>query len=130
MIYIIALIILAMAVAWLTSNKPWKKRDLEEENKVEIADDCCGAHEVCESDSLLTSNDNIEYFEDEDLDRFKGTPAGSYSDDAIEEFRDILYTLKEREVAAWVKSMQLRQVELPEIIREEALMIVEERRAS
>ncbi|WP_068475653.1 hypothetical protein [Saccharicrinis aurantiacus] len=127
MIYIIALIILAMAVAWFASNKPWKKEKLEEE-KVEIADDCCGAHEVCESDSLLTSSDNIEYFEDEELDRFKGTPSKSYSDEAIEEFRDVLYTLKEREVASWIKSMQLRLVELPDIIREEALMIVEERR--
>lgn len=114
-----------MAVAWFVSNRPGKKG---EEEAVEVADDCCGAHEVCESDSLLSSSDNIEYFEDEDLDRFKGTPAKSYSDEAIEEFRDVLYTLKEREVANWVKSMQLRLVELPDIIREEALMIVEERR--
>ncbi len=125
MIYIVVLIIVALVVAWFVSRS---KPEQEEETK-EIADDCCGAHEVCEADSLLSSSDKIEYFSDEELDRFKGTNANEYSDEAIEEFRDVLYTLQEIEVASWMKSMQLRKVELPNIIREEALMIVEERRA-
>jgi hypothetical protein len=127
MIYIILLIFIALFVAWLLSNKPKGTEEVEEEVK-DIPDDCCGAHEVCEADSLLSSNDNVEYYNDEELDRFTGMQADEYSDEAIEEFRDVLYTLEEREVAGWMKSIQLRQVHLPAIIREEALMIVGERR--
>ncbi len=127
MIYIVVLILVALIVAWFVSNKAKNKDEVEEEGK-EVPADCCGAHEVCEADSLLSSSDNIEYYNDEELDRYRGVAPKGYSDEAIEEFRDILYTLKEREVAGWMKSMQLRQVQLPEIIREEALMIVEERR--
>jgi hypothetical protein len=127
MFYIIILIILALVVAWFVSNKTKGKEGIEEKAR-EIPDDCCGAHEVCETDSLLSSSDKLDYYEDEELDRYKGTSPQAYSDEAIEEFRDVLYTLKEREVASWIKSMQLRNVNLPEIIREEALMIVGERR--
>lgn len=127
MIYIVVLIIVALIIAWFVSNKVKGKDEVEEEGR-EVPADCCGAHEVCEADSLLSSSDNIEYYNDEELDRFRGFTPKGYSDEAIEEFRDVLYTLKEREVAGWMKSIQLRQIQLPEIIREEALMIVEERR--
>ncbi len=128
MIYIVVLIIAALIVAWFVSNKPKGNNEVEEEEVKEVPVDCCGAHEVCEADSLLSSSDKIDYYNDEELDRFRGTKPHLYSDEAIEEFRDVLYTLKEREVAGWMKSIQLRQIQLPEIIREEALMIVEERR--
>jgi len=124
MVYILLLIAGALFIAWFVSRSKGGKKDVVNE----VPDDCCGAHEVCESDSLLSSNDKIEYYNDEELDRYKGTTAHKYSDEAIEEFRDVLYTLKEREVAGWMKSIQLRQIQLPDIIREEALMIVEERR--
>ncbi|GAF03408.1 hypothetical protein [Saccharicrinis fermentans] len=127
MIYIVLLIIVALIFAWFASRS--KPDEIVEETR-EVPDDCCGAHEVCEADSLLNSSDNIEYYDDEELDRFKGKDADQYNDAEIEEFRDILYTLKEREVANWIKSIQLRNIKLPTIIREEALMIVEERRAS
>ncbi len=132
MIYIILSIGVVLFIAWLVTYKPGVKAKEEEKEEPikEVPTDCCGAHEVCEADSLLSSSDQVEYFEDEELDRFQGTPSKSYSEEAIEEFRDVLYTLKEREVANWMKSIQLRRIELPEIIREEALMIVEERRFS
>lgn len=126
MIYIVLLILLALVIAWFFS----QKNSGNDEKEIKIPDDCCGAHEVCENDSLLSASDNIEYYNDEELDQFRGTLPSNYSDEAIEEFRDVLYTLKEKEVAGWVKSMQLRGIDLPQIIREEALMIVEERRAS
>ncbi len=124
MIYILLLIVLGLAVAWFLS----RKSNNEKEDEVNRPDDCCGAHEVCENDSLLSASDKIEYYNDEELDRFKGLSPKEYSTEAIDEFRDVLYTLKEHEVSGWMKSMQIRCINLPEIIREEALMIVEERR--
>jgi hypothetical protein len=125
MIYILILIALALLVAWLVS----RKQSVITEQNNKRPDDCCGAHDVCENDSLLSANDTIEYYDDEELDSYKGILPDEYTDQAIEEFRDVLYTLKENEVTGWLKSMHLRCVELPSIIREEALMIVEERRA-
>jgi len=127
MIYLLAGIVVALVLAFVFSQK--SKSGAEEEQTV-VADDCCGAHEVCESDSLLSSSDKAEYYEDEELDAFKEKAADSYSDEQIEQFREVLLTLKEREVAGWLKSLQIRQVNPPEIIREEALMIVADRRGA
>ena len=88
--------------------------------------ECCGAHDVCEADSLLNSDVNIIYYDDEELDRFKCREAKSYTDEEIEEFQEVLLTMKEAEVAAWLRSLMLRTIELPSIVKEEALMIVDE----
>ena len=47
-----------------------------------------------------------------------------YTDLQIEEFRDVLVTLYMDEVAGWLKSLQLRGINPPLAIREEALMVV------
>lgn len=88
--------------------------------------ECCGAHDVCEADSLLNSNADVVYFDDEDLDRFRGRDNKSYSDDEVDEFQDVLLTMKEAEVAAWLRSLMLRQIELPALLKEQALIIVDE----
>ncbi|MCU4155891.1 hypothetical protein J1N10_07880 [Carboxylicivirga sp. A043] len=126
MIYLLAGIVAALVVAYFFS----RKSNGVEEEQVVVADDCCGAHEVCEADSLLSSSDKAEYYEDEELDSYKGQSSTDYTDDQIEQFREVLFTLKEREVAGWLKSLQIRQINPPEIIREEALMIVAERRGA
>ena len=91
--------------------------------------ECCGQHEVCEKESLLAAlSKEIEYYEDEELDRFRGRGGDAYSSDEIEEFREVLYTMREDEVAGWVRSLQLRAVELPDNVKEEVLMIVGELR--
>ena len=96
-------------------------------NPVDI--ECCGQHEVCEKESLLAAlSRRIEYYDDEELDRFRGRAADAYNDDECEEFRQVLYTMRSDEVAGWVRSLQLRQVELPEPLRDEVLLIVGERR--
>ncbi|MDA3854213.1 MAG: phospholipase [Bacteroidales bacterium] len=90
--------------------------------------ECCGAHDVCEADSLLNANVNVIYYDDEELDRFQCREAKSYTDDEVEEFQEVLLTMKEVEVAAWLRSLTLRNVELPSFVKEEALMIVGELR--
>ncbi len=91
--------------------------------------ECCGQHEVCEKESLLAAvSKEIEYYEDEELDRFRGRGADEYSSDEIEEFRYVLETMREDEVAGWCRSLQLRAVALPEALKDEVLMIVGELR--
>lgn len=95
----------------------------------EIPEECCGQHELCERDSLLAAvSKEIEYFEDEDLDRFRGVAAEAYEEEAVEEFREVLMTLQETEVAGWIRSLQLRGLELPDALKAEAFLILGERR--
>lgn len=96
---------------------------------VEVKDGCCGQHAVCERDSLLAAvSEEIEYFDDEELDRFAGRQPEAYSEEEAEEFRDVLLSMDAGEVAAWCRSLHLRHIELPAQVRDEALMIVGERR--
>ncbi len=126
MLYLSLGILLILIVAFFVSRR---SRGYNEDNSgKEVASDCCGAHDVCEAESLLSSSAEILYYEDEELDRFKDVGKDSFSDESIEEFREVLYSLKENEVSAWLKSLQLRNITMPDIIKEEALMIVSERR--
>ena len=87
---------------------------------------------MCEKESLLAavSKGQIEYYEDEELDAFRGRPADQYSEAETEAFRDVLYTMRSEEVAGWVRSLALRGVELPDGLKDEVVMIVSERRAA
>lgn len=93
--------------------------------------ECCGMHMTCEKDSLLAAvSEKTEYYEDEELDRFAGKGADAYAPEEIEEFRDVLLTLRPDEIAPWARSLQLRGITLPAEVREELLMIVAEARAA
>ena len=98
------------------------------EEEYERPDGCCGAHEVCENESLLATNAKIIYFDDEELDAFKDREPESYTDEEIAQFDEVFMTLRENELVDWLKSLQLRHVPLPECIKEQALMIISERR--
>ena len=90
---------------------------------------CCGMHLTCEKDSLLADvSDTVDYFDDEELDRFAGREADSYTPDELEEFRDVLLTLIPSDIAPWARSIQLRGITLPAEVRDELLMIVAEAR--
>jgi hypothetical protein len=88
----------------------------------------CGS-EVCEMDCLVkAATQKIEYFDDEELDAYKGRPSSQYTDEETEVFRDILYSMREEEVPDWLRSLQLRDIELPDGVKDEAFMMVREQR--
>lgn len=95
----------------------------------EIPEECCGQHETCERDSLLAAvSKKIEYYDDEELDRFRGLEGDEYDEEDVNEFREVLYTLQEIEVAGWLRSLLLRGINLPDALKDEAFLIVGERR--
>ena len=100
---------------------------LPEVQEVDI--ECCGQHEVCEKESLLAAvSKKIEYYDDEELDKYIGTAADRYTPEQEEEFRDVFYTMQSEDVAGWVRSLQLRGIALPDNIKDEVFLIVGERR--
>ena len=89
---------------------------------------CCGEHLVCERETLLQTNAKIEYYDDEELDTLSGTDPADWTEAQHNAIREVFSTLKESDVPGWCRSLQLRNITLPPDIREEALLIVRERR--
>lgn len=135
-ILLISLVVLALVTFLLGIRrnrvlcKKVERGELDEMPTVQLADaECCGQHEICEKESLLAAvSKQIEYYDDEELDRYKGVPSNGYENEQIEEFRDVFYTMLETDVAGWVRSLQLRGIELPDELKDEVFLIVGERR--
>lgn len=130
MIYLLAaLSLLALGATAALLYLKGDKAKAETEKLILPDAECCGQHEVCERESLLSAvSKEVEYYDDEELDRFRGRAPEDYTEQETEEFQDVLYTMKEEEVAGWARSLQLRGIQMPEEVREEVILIVEERR--
>ena len=83
--------------------------------------ECCGRHTNC---AKGYDNSNL-YFEDEELDRFKGVKQEDYTDADIEEFRQVLYTMKAEEIDTWAHCLQTRGIEIPQEIKDEILLMLQ-----
>ena len=105
------------------TNKPSESTAQEAEpQQEECSDDCCGTHDVCPSEMMLKHiNDPALYYDDEELDAFKGRDPDNYTSDELEQWRDVLYTLKSDELLAWERSIKKRGISIPEIIKEELM---------
>lgn len=85
-ILIISLIVLALvaATAGIIRNRKLQKKidrgELDAMPEVqEVDSECCGQHEICERDSLLAAvSKQIEYYDDEELDKYIGTAPDAY----------------------------------------------------
>ena len=83
--------------------------------------ECCGKHAVCEKQKLAEARMRAaQYFDDEELDRYKGRTSDSYDDTEVEEFRYVMYTMEQNEVREWMECLQARDVELPDQLKDEA----------
>ena len=132
-ISLIALVCIALLAGYIRNQRLQKKierGELDAMPEVKEADaECCGQHEICERDSLLAAvSKKIEYYDDEELDQFIGREGNMYTEEETEQFRDVLYTTKDDEVAGWIRSLQLRGIELPDNLKDEVFLIIGERR--
>lgn len=82
---------------------------------------CCGKHTNC---AKGYDNSNL-YFDDEELDKFKGKKAEEYIDSDIEEFRQVLYTMREEEVETWAHCLETRGIEIPQEVKDEILLMLQ-----
>lgn len=92
---------------------------------------CCGQHTTCEKDSLLnTFIEEIDYFDDEELDRYKGRTAEEYSASEVDEFREIFYTMNDEDKPRWIRSLLKREIDIPNQIKDEIFLIINDLRAA
>ena len=90
---------------------------------------CDGSNSKCEQECMLEAAvKEIEYFDDEELDAYRGRPSHDYSEAEAEQFADILYTMQPEEVAAWNRSLILRGINIPDQIRDEMLLLLSDDR--
>ncbi len=102
----------------------------EEEPPIRQADTCAtcdGNNSRCEQECMMEASVKpIEYFDDEELDVFKGRPSDKYTDDEVEQFAEVLYTMRPEEVAAWNRSLILRNINVPDPIKDELLLMIDD----
>ncbi|MDD2314820.1 MAG: phospholipase [Proteiniphilum sp.] len=97
---------------------------------IDLGGGCCGAHEVCEKDSLIAAFlEKPEYFDDEELDKFARRDSAQYTAGEADEFREVFYSVLDEEKPRWVRSLQMRGISLPDQLKDEVLMFVNELRA-
>lgn len=121
----VALAVVAILVTYLGKSRSAVESEEETPSEdSEPAAECCGAHEVCEADLLAKMSTEIVYYEDQELDVFKNYEDEDYDDDQIDEFREVLYSLKEKEIDGWLHSLELRGITLPSVIKSELVFML------
>ena len=100
------------------------------EDTIRVQDSCntCnGENDKCEQECMMeAATKPVEYFDDEELDAFQRRPSDRYEDDEAEQFREVLYTMRPSEVKDWCRSLTLRDISLPDQVKDEVLLIVGE----
>jgi len=122
--YLIILLALAAVIA-AAAHLLQRGSDDGEIKVATTCDTCNGADERCEQECMMeAATKPIEYFDDEELDRYAGRQDDGYTDEEADEFREVLYTMRQEEVADWSRSLILRNVNLPRQLRDEVIMLI------
>lgn len=127
MLYLILALIIAGAITALLT---WVFSRGKEESPIiqPPAGDCgsCdGNDERCEMECMMeAATQAIEYYEDEELDDFRGRTSDSYTEQEVERFAEVLYTLRSEEVKGWNRSLTLRGINIPDSLKDELLLMM------
>lgn len=127
MYFLIAIIVLAGLIAAF-SEMFGKKGASDEAPKpsASACDTCLGGDTMCEAECLLREQVKpVEYYNDEELDRYQHRDAEGYKDEEVEEFSEVLYTLKPTEIRGWLHSLDSRSIALPIQLKDEALALIQ-----
>lgn len=86
---------------------------------------CTGNDPKCEQVCMMeAATREIEYYDDEQLDNYRGRPSNEYSDTEVDEFREVLYTMRQDEAAGWNRSLTLRGINVPDQLKDELIMMI------
>ena len=118
MIYIIISIVGLLVIVALFTYLFKSKQKPDDTPVVVPPADWCGAHAICEK-GLKRVDEKIEYFDDEELDQYRGIPSDRYSDEQIDQFREVLYSIQPEELSDWFISLEKRGLELPDVLKQE-----------
>ncbi len=127
-ILILALVALGLVAAlygWI--DRRHGQTDEVEKPSVASCATCSGQDPRCEQECMMeAATKEIEYYDDEELDQFRGRPSDGYSDDEAEQFAQVMYTMRPDEVKGWNRSLILREINMPNQIKDEFIALAEE----
>lgn len=125
-ILIISLLLLGVFAAILGLFSYNKNGDSDVINVGNDCTTCNGDNALCEQECMMVAaTRDIEYFDDEELDVYKGRPSDSYTDEEAEQFREVMYTMQQSEVKDWNRSLILRGVAVPDQLKDELVMLLD-----
>lgn len=127
MIYLLlSLVVLGLFCAFLGYRS--HKRGESEEIVVGEGDctRCTPDYVMCEQECMLkAATEPVEYFDDEELDVYKGRASNSYNEEETTQFAEVLETLRPEEVKSWNRSLILRGINMPDGIKDEYISLTD-----
>ncbi len=79
---------------------------------------------MCEKAADAIAENDL-YYDDEELDEFRGRDADSYTEAEVDLFREVLLTLRRDELLAWEAALRERRLALPSQLRDELILLLE-----
>ncbi len=123
MLYLLLSLVLLGVVAALLG---WRSNRRHGEEPVVVNDSCAtcnGDNDKCEQECMMeAATQPVEYFDDEELDAFRGRRSDEYTDDEIQQFAYILDTMQPTDVRPWTRSLTLRGIEVPDELKDELFL--------
>ncbi len=124
---LISLAIIALAT-FLLARYSYRNPSTAADHEATTSTDCatCGilpslCHNECEEEE---AKEEIIYFDDEELDTFRGKPSDQYSDEETEIFAEVLHTMHPEEVPQWLLSLQSRGIFPPDKLKDELVFFL------
>ncbi len=138
----LAVLAVVAAIAGVLRTRSLRRKldagEIKEMPGVKMVTDC-GA-DSCELDNggscevedclKLAVKQDVEYYDDEELDAFRGMASDGYDDEQVAAFSEVLDTMQPDDVAGWLHSLELRGIALPDRLKDEAYMLLGDRRGN
>lgn len=127
-IVISILAIVALGIIVMIGTRIFDSKGTDEPIVVPASDcsSCDGTNVKCEQVCQMeAATKPAEYYDDEELDAFKGRRSDEYNDEEATMFAEVLETLRPDEVRPWSRSLIVRGINMPDQIKDEFIALAE-----
>ena len=127
-IVISILAIVALGVVVMIGTRIFDSKGTDEPIVVPASDcsSCDGTNVKCEQVCQMeAATKPAEYYDDEELDAFRGRQSDEYNDEEATMFAEVLETLRPDEVRPWSRSLLVRGINMPDQIKDEFIALAE-----
>ena len=127
-IVISILAIVALGIIVMIGTRIFDSKGTDEPVVVPASDcsSCDGTNVKCEQVCQMeAATKPAEYYDDEELDAFRGRQSDEYNDEEAAMFAEVLETLRPDEVRPWSRSLIVRGINMPDQIKDEFIALAE-----
>lgn len=127
-IVISILAIVALGIIVMIGTRIFDSKGTDEPVVVPASDcsSCDGTNVKCEQVCQMeAATKPAEYYDDEELDAFRGRRSDEYNDEEATMFAEVLETLRPDEVRPWSWSLIVRGINMPDQIKDEFIALAE-----